>query len=48
MLSGNIFELLQRAEQVGSDTREYLVWSASSVIGPSTRFTDVQVVAKEG
>ena len=48
MLSGNMFELLQRAEQVGSDTREYLVWSASSVIGPSTRFTDVQVVAKEG
>lgn len=47
MVGGNIFDLLQRADQVGSDTREYLVWSASSVIGPSTRFTDVQVIAKE-
>jgi PmbA protein len=48
MMAGNILELLQHADQVGNDTREYLVWAASSVIGPSTRFSDVQVVAKEG
>jgi len=48
MMAGNIFDLLQHADQVGSDTREYLVWASSSVIGPSTRFTDIQVVAREG
>jgi PmbA protein len=46
MVSGNVFDLLQHADQVGSDVREYLVLSATSVIGPSTRFADVQVVAK--
>jgi PmbA protein len=47
MVSGNIFDLLQHADQVGSDVREYLAWSTTSVIGPSTRFADVQVVAKQ-
>jgi PmbA protein len=45
MIAGNVFDLIQKVDQIGSDVRNYLA-RGSSIIGPSIRFTDLQVVAK--
>ncbi len=46
MLAGNAFELIKKADKIGSDVRSYLVGAGGSLIAPSIQFNDVQIVAK--
>ncbi|MFX1561826.1 MAG: TldD/PmbA family protein [Promethearchaeota archaeon] len=46
MLAGNIFKFIQHVDCLGTDVRGQLIEGPCSIVAPSIRFTDVQVVAK--
>ncbi len=46
MLAGNIFDIIKKVDCLGSDVRGYLVEPNNSIVAPSIRLKDVQVIGK--
>jgi PmbA protein len=46
MLAGNAFDFFQQVEEIGSDVRPYFAGGSGSLVTPTLKFSDIQIVAK--